>query len=251
MKFKSDFYDTFIRFQKFVKNQHSARIKIFQSDCGTEFTCNHFQAHPSTSGIHHQLSCPYTPAQNSYAERKHRHVTETGLALLFHSHTSPRFWVDAFSTAAYIINQLSIPLLGGKSPFELLYGSSPNYENFHPFGCRVYPCLRDYMPNKFSPRSIPCIFLGYSPSHKGFRCLDLTTSRIYITRHAQFDETHFPFLDTSQAQPISSLQFSNFLELNLPPTDMLPSSPTPHSQHIPQSGSNPCDICTDPVDKSL
>jgi hypothetical protein len=178
-------------------------------------------------------------------------VTETGLALLFHSHTSPRFWVDAFSTAAYIINQLPIPLLGGKSPFELLYGSSPNYENFHLFGCRVYPCLRDYMPNKFSPHSIPCIFLGYSPSHKGFRCLDLTTSRIYITRHAQFDETHFPFLDTSQAQPISSLQFSNFLELNLPPTDMLPSSPTPHSQHIPQSGSNPCDICTDPVDKSL
>jgi hypothetical protein len=30
LKFKSDFYDTFIRFQKFVENQHSARIKIFK-----------------------------------------------------------------------------------------------------------------------------------------------------------------------------------------------------------------------------
>lgn len=218
---------------------------------GTEFTNNCFQVHLRTSSIHHQLSCPYTPAQNGRAERKHRHVTETGLALLFHSHTSPRFWVDAFSTAAYIINHLPTPLLGDKSPFELLYGSSPNYENFHPFGCRVYPCLRDYMPNKFSPCTIPCIFLGYSSSYKGFRCLDPTTSRIYITRHAQFDETHFPFLDISQAQPISSLQFSNFLEPSLPPTDMLPSSPTPHSQHIIQSGSNPCGICTDPVDEHL
>nr|CAN65250.1 hypothetical protein VITISV_007535 [Vitis vinifera] len=143
---------------------------VFQSDGGAEFTNTCFKAHLRTSGIHHQLSCPYTPAQNGRAERKHRHVTETGLTLLFHSHLSPRFWVDAFSTATYIINRLPTPLLGGKSPFELLYGHSPHYENFHPFGCRVYPCLRDYMPNKLSPRSIPCIFLGYSPSHKGFRC---------------------------------------------------------------------------------
>jgi len=199
LKLKSDFYDTFIQFQKFVENQYSSRIKFFQSDGGAEFTSNCFKTHLRTSGIHHQLSCPYTPAQNGRAERKHRHVTETGLALLFHSHTSPRFWVDAFSTAAYIINRLPAPLLEGKSPFELLYGSPPNYENFHPFGCRVYPCLRDYMPNKFSPRSIPCIFIGYNTSYKGFRCLDPSTSRIYITRHAQFDENYFPSLDTSQA----------------------------------------------------
>ena len=229
MKLKSEFFNIFLRFQKFVENQHSARIKIFQSDCGAEFTSNRFQAQLHTSGIHHQLSCPQTPAQNGRAERKHRHVTETGLALLFHSHIPTHFWVDAFSTAAYIINRLPTPLLRGKSPFELLYCSSPNYENFHPFGCRVYPCLRNYMTNKFSPRSIPCIFMGYSFSHKGFRCLDPTTSRIYITRHAQFDEHHFPFHHTSQAQPISSLQISNFLEPSLSYRDMSPPSPAPHS----------------------
>uniref|UniRef100_A0A2N9GCL0 Integrase catalytic domain-containing protein n=1 Tax=Fagus sylvatica TaxID=28930 RepID=A0A2N9GCL0_FAGSY len=216
-----------------------------------EFTSNRFQAQLHTSGIHHQLSCPHTPAQNGRAERKHHHVTETGLALLFHSHIPTHFWVDAFSTAAYIINRLPTPLLRGKSPFELLYGSSPNYENFHPFGCRVYPCLCNYMTNKFSPRSIPCIFMGYSSSHKGFRCLDPTTSRIYITRHAQFDEHHFPFHHTSQAQPMSSLQISNFLEPSLSPTDMSLPSLAPHSQHIPQSGSNPCIICIDPVNESM
>ena len=181
LKLKSDFYDTFIQFQNFVENQYSTRIKIFQSDGGAEFTSNCFKAHLRTSRIHHQLSCPYTPAQNDCVERKHCHVTETGLAMLFHSHTSPRFWVDAFSIATYIINRLPTPLLKGKSPFELLYGSPPNYENFHPFGCRVYPCLRDYMPTKFSPHSIPCIFMGYRSFYKGFRCLDPTTSKLYIT----------------------------------------------------------------------
>ncbi|KAL6327530.1 hypothetical protein AAG906_021620 [Vitis piasezkii] len=183
-----------------------------------EFTSNYFKVYLRTSGIHHQLSCPYTPAQNGRAKRKHHHVTKTGLALLFHSHIFPRFWVDVFSTATYIINRLPAPLLGGKSPFELLYGSSPNYENFDPFG---------------------------------FRCLNPTISRLCITRHAQFDETHFPFLTISQAQPLSSLQFSNFLEPSLPPPATLPSSPMPHSQHITQSGSTPCGICTNPVDEPL
>jgi hypothetical protein len=68
---------------------------------------------------------------------------------------------------------------------------------FIPFGCRVYPCLCDYMPNKFSPRSIPCIFMGYNTFYKGFCCLDPFTSRMYITQHAQFDENYFPSLDTS------------------------------------------------------
>ncbi|RVW29453.1 Retrovirus-related Pol polyprotein from transposon RE1 [Vitis vinifera] len=223
----------------------------FSSDGGAEFTNTCFKAHLRTSGIHHQLSCPYTPTQNGRAKRKHRHVTETGLALLFHSHFSLRFWVDAFSTATYIINRLPTPLLGGKSPFELLYGYSSHYENFHPFGCRVYPCLRDYMPNKLSPHKIPCIFLGYSPSHKGFRCLNPTTSRLYITRHAQFDETHFPTVPSSQAQPLSSLHISNFLEPRFHHIDPSPPSPTSPSPHIPRSNSFPCNICSNLVDESV
>lgn len=168
LKLKSDFLNTFIQFQKFVENQHSTRIKKFQSNGGAEFTSNSFKAHLSTSGIHHQLSCPYIPAQNGHAKWKHRHVNEIGLALLFHSHLLIHFWVNAFSIAAYVINCLSTPLLSGKSPFELLYSFSPNYENFHPFDCRVYPFLCDCMINKFSPRSIHCIFLGYNSSYKRF-----------------------------------------------------------------------------------
>ena len=145
----------FLQFQKFVENQYSSRIKVFQSNGGTEFTSTCFKTHLRTAAIHHQLSCLYTPTQNGRAERKHCHVTETGLALLFHSHLSPRFWVDAFSTVAYIINRLPTPLFGGKSPFELLYGYSPHHDNFHPFGCRVYPYLHDHIPNKLSPRNIP------------------------------------------------------------------------------------------------
>ena len=122
-----------------------------------------------------------------------------GLALLFHSRVPIYYWVDAFSTTTYIINRLPTQLLGGLSPFDILHGKAPLYINFHPFGCRVYPCLRDYAANKFSPRSIPCIFLGYSPSCKGYRCLEPVTSKIYVTPHAKFDELNFPLIPNSIA----------------------------------------------------
>lgn len=148
------------------------------------------------NGTLHRLSCPYTPKQNGRVERKHRHVVETGLAMLFNGRVPPTYWVDAFSLAAYIINRLPSPVLDGKSPFEVLFSCKPSYSNFRAFAFRVYPYLRDYAANKLRLRSLPCIFLGYSPQYKGYKCLDPTTSRIFITRHARFDESCSRFLGT-------------------------------------------------------
>ncbi|GKD53078.1 retrovirus-related pol polyprotein from transposon TNT 1-94 [Tanacetum coccineum] len=41
-------------------------------------------------------------------------------------------------------------------------------------------------------RSTPCVFLGYSPSHHGYRCLDISIERLYIARHVCFNEAQFP-----------------------------------------------------------
>ena len=44
-------------------------------------------------------------------------------------------------------------------------------------------------------RSKQCVFLGYSAQHKGVKCLDVSTGRVYISRDLVFDETKFPFAD--------------------------------------------------------
>lgn len=38
-------------------------------------------------------------------------------------------------------------------------------------------------------------FLGYGNSHKGFKCLDVSTGRIYISRDVIFHETILPFAE--------------------------------------------------------
>lgn len=113
--------------------------------------------------------------------------------MLFGENVLRAQWVDAFSSAIYIINQLPSSLLQNKSPFELLYHSIPIYKNFKVFGCRVFPYLRPYTSHKLEPISNECVFFGYISQYKGYKCLDPSTNRVYITRHAHFDESGFPF----------------------------------------------------------
>ena len=49
------------------------------------------------------------------------------------------------------------------------------------------------MPLSTNLRSTQCVFLGYSPLHKGYKCLDVNSGRVYISLDVVFDETLFPF----------------------------------------------------------
>lgn len=188
---KSDFFQYFLLFQKMVERQFERKIKKFQSDGGGEFQKSEFLMHLSENGIVHQMSCPKTPEQNGVVERKHRHVVEHGLALLFHANVPKKYWVDAFMTSVFLINRTPSEKLKMKSPFSLLFGKEPDYSSLRVFGSRCFPCLREYAKNKFEPESLACVFLGYSEKHKGYRCLYPPTGRNFISRHVVFHEILF------------------------------------------------------------
>ncbi|GJR41372.1 retrovirus-related pol polyprotein from transposon RE1 [Tanacetum coccineum] len=217
-------------------------IKVFQSDGGTEFTGTSVRTLLAKNGTHHCLSCPYTPQQNGRAERKHRHLTETGLAMMFNAHVPTSFWTYAFSSATYIINHLPSKLLSNKSPYELLFHTKPTYVNFKVFGSLVYPYLRDYASHKLAPMSASCVFIGYNPQYKGYRCIDPTTWRIYTTRHAQFDEATFPCEGLPSTTSLAQLILSTYCDdgvMSTPiSTSFMPSTKLPPPKSTP-----PCDLC--------
>ncbi|KAG8485720.1 hypothetical protein CXB51_019072 [Gossypium anomalum] len=96
----------------------------------------------SQLGIHHRLSCPHTSEQNGLVECKHWHKVDIDITLL------------------------STSVLDGKSPYELLHKSLPDYMHLCVFSC--------------------------SPVHKGYKCLD-DIGNMLLSRHVVFDETCFPF----------------------------------------------------------
>ena len=68
--------------------------------------------------ISNRLTCPHTHEHNDFVERKHRHIVDTGLALLVASSLPLKFWDKAFYSADYIINILPPPVLKNLSPYE-------------------------------------------------------------------------------------------------------------------------------------
>jgi len=190
--YKSEVFQCFVKFKLLVENLFTTKIKQFQSDNGGEYTSKQFKDYLSQSGILHRLSCPHTSQQNGIAERKHRHIVEVGLTLLAQSGLSPKFWVDSFLTAIYLINRLPTSVLQQESPFSKLMKREPDYTLLRTFGCLCYPLLRPYANHKLSFRSKPCIFIGYGGNQKGYKCLDPTTSKTFLSRSVIFYETQFP-----------------------------------------------------------
>ena len=124
-------------------------------------------------GISHRVPCPHTHQQNGTAERKHRHIVETGLTLLAHASVPLYYWSDAFATACFLINRMPSRTINMKTPLERLLHETPDYTIFKVFGCACWPHLRPYTNHKLDFRSKKCVFLGNSSLHKGYKCLNV------------------------------------------------------------------------------
>lgn len=157
-KQKSLVAQIFPRFKALVENQFKTRITTLYSDNGGEYIA--LATLFATTGITHLTTPPHTLEHNGMAECQHRHIVETGLALLTHVDIPQTYWTYSFMPAVYLINRLSTPTLANLSPFQLLFPADPNYQKLRTFGCLCYPWLRPYGQNKFSPKSTPCVFLG-------------------------------------------------------------------------------------------
>ncbi|RVW90852.1 Retrovirus-related Pol polyprotein from transposon RE1 [Vitis vinifera] len=183
----------FKQFKLQVENQFDAKIKCLQSDNGGEFRS--FMSFLQESGILHRFSCPYNSSQNGRVERKHRHVVETGLALLAHAGLPLKFWSYAFrqlhfSSTECLAKSCRMPLL-------------------------TLPCSNEIQIISF-----------FDLHHKGYLCLDNLTGRVYVSPHVVFDETQFPF-----AQNISSSPSKDASDESVIPAIIVSSNPSTLSFH--------------------
>jgi hypothetical protein len=139
------------------------------------------------------VSCPHTNQQNGSAEHKHHRITETYLSLLAHASVPLKFWEEVLLAATFLINRLPSKVIKDATPLEKLFRQSPDYTFLRTFGRASWPHICPYNSHKLKFRSKQCVFLGYRDMHKGYKCLEASTSRVYISRDVIFDEEVFPF----------------------------------------------------------
>ncbi|GKB82307.1 ribonuclease H-like domain-containing protein [Tanacetum coccineum] len=188
---KSDLFDNFVAFRAYVNKQFHVDIKALQCDHGGEYDNTRFHDLFRQNGIQFRFSCPRTSQQNGKSERMIRTINNLIRTLLFQPHIPPSYRVKALNMVARLLNILPSTAINNEIPFTKLYNQTPTYEHLRVFGCLCYPHVD--ASHKLEPRSTPCIFLGYPANHRGYRCLDLASNKIIISRHVRFDEDVFPF----------------------------------------------------------
>ena len=135
IKRKYDVEQVFYNFQKHVEHLLNAKILTIQYDWSGEYhkLHNYFQQ----TGIILRVSCPHTSQQNGIAERKHRHIVETSLALLAKSSLALCFWDESFLTTSYLINCMPSRTIHNSTPITRLLNLKPTTHFFEHLGVPV------------------------------------------------------------------------------------------------------------------
>lgn len=227
IRHKSEASSIVSKFYALVETQFQCHIKAIRTDHAKELAFTDFCAQ---KGILHQLSCVQRPEQNSVVERKHQHLLNVARSLYFQSRVPIHFWGECILTATFLINRIPSPWLQNKSPFELLYQRSFEYETLKVFGCLGFVSTLPAHRAKFQPRARLCVFIGYPSGMKGYKMYDIHTHEIFVSRDV-FYENIFPFHSLVQ----SPHMLDSFPDLVLPNPATDPVSPPaiiPESQPV-------------------
>ena len=180
-----------------IQTQFHTKIQNFRTNNGTEYFNHSLSTYLQENGIIHQSSYVDTPQQNGVAERKNRHILEVARALLFTYHMPTQFWGDSILIATYLINRMPSRVLSFVTPLQKFQEFFPHsrlnaHLSLRVFGSTVFVHIHEPKRNKFDPRALKCVFLGYSSTKRGYKCYDPISQKLHVSLDVTFFE-HTPY----------------------------------------------------------
>ncbi|XP_042038209.1 uncharacterized protein LOC121784097 [Salvia splendens] len=108
-----------------------------RTDNGLEYLSKEFDMFCKKNGIRRHRTVPGIPQQNGVAECMNRTIMEQVRCMLFASGLSKKFWEEAVSTAAYLINKCPSTSLKGDTPDFRWYRDHGDYSKVKLLGASV------------------------------------------------------------------------------------------------------------------
>ncbi|CAN1837958.1 Retrovirus-related Pol polyprotein from transposon TNT 1-94 [Linum perenne] len=196
---KSETRTIFQHFYTMVSTQFHTKIQVLKTDNARDYFNSILSTFLVQNGIVHVSSCVETPQQNGIAERKNRHLLEVARACMFARQVPKYLWGEAVLTATYLINRMPSRVLRFQAPRQVLLTKYPHMVSFSSdlppkiFGCIAFVHLNPTHRTKLDPRSLKCVFIGYSAHQKGYKCYSPVTRQVYHTRDVTFFESQAYF----------------------------------------------------------
>lgn len=182
---KSDAFEKFKEFKEYVENATGKKIKILRTDNGLEYCNSKFNELCKASGIKHETSCAYTPAQNGVAERCNRTLIERSKCLMFDANLPKRFWAEAVNWSTYLMNHSYSSVHEG-IPHERFFNQRVKLEKLKLFGTKVMVLIPKEKRRKLDANSVEMVFTGYDMTRKAYRCVNKSTGDLMVSRNVNF-----------------------------------------------------------------
>lgn len=190
LKTKDETLSKFVEFRAFIEKQTGKQIKTLRTDNGGEYVSNAFDQFLKKNGIKHLMTIAYTPEQNGVAERMNRTLTEKAKTYLFDADLPKIFWAEAIM-AAYVVNRMPCKRLMNKdkqTPEECFTNKKFDLSDLKLFGSKVMVLKPKQKRSKFDENSTKMVFVSYDDCVKGYRCVNIKTRKITISRNVRFFE---------------------------------------------------------------
>ena len=145
-------------------------------------------------GITHEISAPYSSAQNGLAERAIRTTIEDVRTLLRDSGLGHSYWAEAAAYSIYTRNLIPSRRHPGRIPLEAFTGKRQSVSHLRVFGAKVWakiPTVHGIQVtggSKLDPRSVACRFIGYATGAGNYKVQDVASRRVFVSCDVIFEE---------------------------------------------------------------
>jgi transposase InsO family protein len=193
---KSEAFTKFQIFKTRVEAETGLRLRALKTDNGGEFTSRAFQDYCHTHGISKVLSQPYSSYQNGVVERRNRSLLEMARCMTLNRNLPAYLWAEAVNYACFVQNRVPCKANPMSTPETLYSTVSPNLSKLREFGSIAYVHIPSVHRDKLSSKTLKCVFVGIEETTHLYRCLDLDSRKIHLTRDVKFHENEILPPDT-------------------------------------------------------
>ena len=225
----------FKEFESTTTNECGCSMGTLRTDNGGEYLSKEFDSYLQSKGINHELSAPYSPAQNGVAERFNQTLMESARTMMAQAELPECYWGEAVATAAYLRNGVPTRSLKSTTPYEKWFERKPDLSHIKVFGCMCYAYIPEVKKKgKLSNKAEKLRFIGYSLQTKRYRLIDESTSKVLVRRDVICNESDFQY-DSSKTKVTDEGTTTSYEQVMVPEDEEpieLPIEPQPQEQVV-------------------
>jgi transposase InsO family protein len=192
LRLKSEAAEVFKIFKAAAENESQKTMREVMTDNARELSMGEVKEICEREGIKLHTSVRYNPESNEVAEHTIGVLTNAVRAML-HDSGLPRYlWAEAFNAATYVHNRTPTRALGGRTPYEVIYGTKPDVSHLRAFGAPCAIVEPQQRLKKLDDRATMCFFVGYKYEGGGYRVWDPKRRVVLESRDVVFFEDGLP-----------------------------------------------------------